>query len=367
MMKHSFKPRILCIEDEKDFRENIVEILSHESFDVLQAENGRDGIEQFESSRPDIVLCDIQMPEMNGFDMLNQLKQKYPSLMHDTSFLFLSALNDKSNMLSGFHMGCDDYIVKPIDYDLLLAKLNQLSEQHKGRLVKTEQLRSLIHFLLPSIMKLRLQRPLNALLGYSELFESTDPSCISHYVERIQSVTNEQLALQQTIALILQLASNRYEYNASTTALNSFLWEALTIALGYDVAYESILEDMTDAVIIDTHIYHCLISTMIRNLHQYHHRVPVFQKHSDAEYVHVIVKPKQMKLSDQPVWHTPQALLDDPSNPSQSIQFFGLELLLAAAINVFNASAVPIQFSKQTDSMMAMKLVFPNVRHPVLN
>lgn len=107
------KPTILIIEDNIEMRENISDILQLGNYEVLTAQNGKNGVDLARKNRPDLILCDIMMPELDGYGVLHVLS-KHP----ETScipFIFLTAKAEKSDFRKGMHMGADDYIVKPFD------------------------------------------------------------------------------------------------------------------------------------------------------------------------------------------------------------------------------------------------------------
>ena len=113
---------ILCIDDESDIRQLIVEELSEAGFGTLEAANGRDGLEMLVSKWPDIVICDISMPVMDGHQLLAEVQINHPELSN-IPFIFLTALTDKENLIAGLEAGADDYLTKPIDLDILMAKI----------------------------------------------------------------------------------------------------------------------------------------------------------------------------------------------------------------------------------------------------
>jgi len=113
---------ILCIEDEAAVRDLIVEELTDAGFATYQASNGREGLEMMIAKWPDIVICDITMPEMDGTQLLAEIQLNYPDLAA-TPFIFLTALAGKDVMLEALRSGADDYLVKPIDFDVLMAKI----------------------------------------------------------------------------------------------------------------------------------------------------------------------------------------------------------------------------------------------------
>jgi two-component system, sensor histidine kinase and response regulator len=102
---------ILAIEDETKIRENIQDILELEGFNVLTAENGRIGVQLAQEHNPDLIICDVMMPELDGYDVLVALRQD-PSTLK-IPFIFLSAKATKADFRKGMLLGADDYLTKP--------------------------------------------------------------------------------------------------------------------------------------------------------------------------------------------------------------------------------------------------------------
>ena len=112
--------RILLIDDNKDVRENTAEILELANYEVATAENGKVGVEMAKEFRPDVVVCDIMMPEMDGYGVLEVLSKN--SSTASTPFIFLTAKTEREDMRLGMNMGADDYLTKPFeDKELLEA------------------------------------------------------------------------------------------------------------------------------------------------------------------------------------------------------------------------------------------------------
>ena len=119
------KTKILCAEDEVDIRENIVEILQDEGFDVIAASDGAEALEILEKSQDiDLVVSDIMMPNLSGLELLSKFR-KSESKCRNVPFILLTALSTKDDLIKGSKMGANDYIVKPIDFDILIAKINE--------------------------------------------------------------------------------------------------------------------------------------------------------------------------------------------------------------------------------------------------
>lgn len=113
---------ILCIEDEAQLRRDIRDELIEAGYQVVEAGNGTEALAILESLRPDLVLCDISMPGLDGYGVLEALRRKKQQHA-EIPFVFLSALADPRHIVDGKRLGADDYLVKPIDYDLLLATI----------------------------------------------------------------------------------------------------------------------------------------------------------------------------------------------------------------------------------------------------
>ncbi|GEO02689.1 transcriptional regulator [Adhaeribacter aerolatus] len=105
--------KILLIEDSQDIRENIAEILTLANYTVLEAENGKVGVELAKAELPDLIICDIMMPQLDGYGVLHMLG-KNPATS-GIPFIFLTAKSEKEDFRKGMNLGADDYLIKPFD------------------------------------------------------------------------------------------------------------------------------------------------------------------------------------------------------------------------------------------------------------
>lgn len=112
--------RILLIEDNTDVRENTSEILTLANYEVIVAENGRIGVDLAQRQKPDLIICDIMMPELDGYGVLHILSKNEQTAA--IPFIFLTAKTEKTDIRKGMNLGADDYLTKPFDdTDLLNA------------------------------------------------------------------------------------------------------------------------------------------------------------------------------------------------------------------------------------------------------
>ncbi|MGC9527199.1 MAG: two-component system response regulator [Limnospira sp.] len=122
--------KILVIEDEDLVRENLVDLLEIEEFQVLQAADGQHGIRVAQEERPDLILCDVMMPQIDGYGVLSQLRQNPKTAM--IPFIFMTALADRTNTRKGMELGADDYITKPCTATELLTAITVRLEKHSA-------------------------------------------------------------------------------------------------------------------------------------------------------------------------------------------------------------------------------------------
>jgi CRP-like cAMP-binding protein/AmiR/NasT family two-component response regulator len=126
--------KILLIEDNPDMRENTLEILQFAGYDVVTAVDGKDGVQRAREHRPDLILCDIMMPEMDGYGVLFLLNRDPQTA--GIPFIFLTAKADKSEIRKGMNLGADDYLTKPYEELELLGAIE--SRLRRSEIVRKE-------------------------------------------------------------------------------------------------------------------------------------------------------------------------------------------------------------------------------------
>jgi len=129
--------RLLVIDDHDDIRENIAEILTLAGYEVFTAPNGKKGVEIALKEKPELIVCDIMMPELDGYGVLHLLRKNEATL--ETPFIFLTAKTERIDFRKGMEMGADDYITKPFDdiellnaIEIRLKKNDVLQAKYSG-------------------------------------------------------------------------------------------------------------------------------------------------------------------------------------------------------------------------------------------
>src|SRR5271165_5514569 len=113
-------PQVLCIDDDRETVGLIAEELVDRGFRVRMAFDGEEGFRAIVAKQPDIALVDITMPVLSGFELLERLVTLAPRFS-TMPFLYLTALSDRANELRGRRLGADDYITKPVDFEILTS------------------------------------------------------------------------------------------------------------------------------------------------------------------------------------------------------------------------------------------------------
>ena len=118
LMTTAPKKKILCIEDDRETAALIAEELDERGYEVVLAYNGGEGFAAIFKTMPDLILCDVNMRVLSGFEVLEHLTKIAPRF-GNMPFVFLTALTARDNELKGRQLGADDYVTKPIDFDML--------------------------------------------------------------------------------------------------------------------------------------------------------------------------------------------------------------------------------------------------------
>lgn len=190
--------KILVIEDTPDVRDLITDTLKFNGFEAVAAEDGVKGVELALSTLPDLILCDVQMPRKDGFQVLADLRGRRATAA--IPFVFLTGQSDKHNMRHGMDLGADDFLAKPFMLQELMAAVTARLKKHKAVTEvsdqKLTQLRDSISLALPH----ELMTPLNGIIGFSSILMSEHGSLSSNEVgEFAQHIHESAQRLQRVI------------------------------------------------------------------------------------------------------------------------------------------------------------------------
>ena len=200
--------KLVIIDDDVAVRSNLLELFEMEGFEVFGAKNGRVGVQLALQHLPDLIVCDIMMPELDGYGVLEELRQEFATAT--IPFIFLTAKADKADLRQGMSLGADDYLVKPFTRDEILSAVNtRLAKQAvlaKKTQTRLDDLRANIALALPHELRI----PLTSILGFSELLmeetASLPPRDIQDFARSINLAGRRLQDLVMNFLLYAELA-----------------------------------------------------------------------------------------------------------------------------------------------------------------
>ena len=158
--------KILLVEDEKELGDNIKILLESEGYQVTLAENGLDAIKAFDKNNPDLIVSDIMMPFMDGYELFETVKEDLKTKV--IPFIFLTAKSDMHSIRHGMDLGADDYLMKPFTPEDLLQSIKTRFDKSEALSNRIDEMRNTISKYIPH----ELRTPLVSILGFSEIIIS---------------------------------------------------------------------------------------------------------------------------------------------------------------------------------------------------
>lgn len=197
--------KILVVEDAQSLRKDIVEMLGFEGFQAVGAENGIVGVQRARELLPDLIICDIMMPGLDGYGVLSELR--HDSVTATIPFIFLTARTDRVDVRQGMELGADDFLTKPFHAAELLAtvraRLDKRDLMNRANERRMDELRGNIMMALPH----ELRTPLNVMLGFSDLLMTDSAGMDSARIaDMARHINNSALRLYRLIENFLLYA-----------------------------------------------------------------------------------------------------------------------------------------------------------------
>lgn len=179
------KTKILVIDDDELVCDLIASALQMEGYETLRASNGKEGVEVATANVPDLILCDVMMPVMDGFSTLRELRNERSTAM--IPFIFLTGQTTKADMRQGMELGADDYLVKPVMVPELLAAIETRLQKHQLVRQETErklnELRTSLSLSLPH----EIRTPLSGIIGFAEVLRDDNASLKADEISEMAS------------------------------------------------------------------------------------------------------------------------------------------------------------------------------------
>jgi signal transduction histidine kinase len=190
--------RILCIEDDSGMRKSVRLMLEFAGYEMMEAENGMEGVDQALKSLPDLIICDIRMPGMDGFETLEEL-HKHESTAR-IPFIFLTGEDPRTQLRKGMNLGANDFILKPIDMDDFIkavqVRLEEADKRKKESQRAIDELSERITRALPH----ELRTPMIGILGLAEQLKShTEEMKPSEIKELAETLSFAAVRMNETL------------------------------------------------------------------------------------------------------------------------------------------------------------------------
>ncbi len=224
------KIKVLIAEDESDIREPIAEILLDEGFEVFEARNGREAFEIFLDKKPNVIVSDIMMPELDGYGLLKLVRESRDK-NNVVPFIFLSALGQKENIIKGATLSANDYLVKPVDFEILIAKIKEKA-QNNIKVQKTHEkgiknIKSQIATALPAELSSHIDSMVHLLKILKE--EPYGPFPHRRYLEDINKLYFDVVKLKSVItnSLDQNVIDSRLNADEEIFSISHFIEQAI--------------------------------------------------------------------------------------------------------------------------------------------
>lgn len=225
--------KILVVEDEQPLLNDMVEMLEYSSFEVNGTSDGYAAIEFARTERPDLILCDITMPEIDGYEVLRQLREQ-----PDTAgipFIFITAKSDRHSLRQGMTMGADDYLTKPFTFDELMSAINGRLQRHQTLLESAESRIDTLKQQLARMVTHELRTPLvsmtTVLKVISRQIGQLSTSELQEMLDTIEAGSNRLSHRVEQLVFSSQIETGLLSQQAiSEQGVPMQMWEMLTAA-----------------------------------------------------------------------------------------------------------------------------------------
>ena len=197
---------ILVIEDQTDLLEDVMELLQFEGYEVWGASDGRSGVQIAHDRLPDLIICDVMMPELDGFGVLFELRCE--PMTTTIPFIFLTARTAREDLRRGMQLGADDYLTKPFTQNELLSAVNVMLAKRQALEKESEARLDEMRQSLLSTLPHEFRTPLTSILGYGQLlldFDTLESSQVQNMIKVIIQAGNRLYRLIENYLLYAQI------------------------------------------------------------------------------------------------------------------------------------------------------------------
>jgi len=383
MITEKTKHTILIVDDVVDNIILLQNALEDEHYPTLTAENGKEALEILETNTPDLILLDVSMPEMDGFQLCEILKNDQST--KDIPIIFLTARNQIEDIVKGLEIGAVDYLIKPVNYKELVVRVNtqielienrqalrnlnrelekrveertaELNEANK-KLSKLDTAKS--DFL--SLINHELRTPLNGIFGFAQIiYDVATQNEVKDFIKEIFKSANRLLELSEFAVLIASLRANNYKLDNANILVMHLVSSLIEVEQQrLDNKRIKIVKNLQpqDVALYSDHklVYNCLKIILDNSIR--------FSPLDSTIYINSTLEDEQIKIefidegegfSDEALNHLFELL--STTNISHHSEGFGLGL--ATAKLIMEANSGEIKIANATEKGASISLYFP--------
>lgn len=292
--------KILVIDDAEFILESTSTLLSFEGYEVITASDGLEGVDAAFEHNPDLILCDISMPNLDGYGVIDKIRGN--EVTNGIPFIFLTAFTEKQNMRMGMEKGADDFLVKPYTKDELLAAID--TQWKKYSLVekkiqrKVEEVGKNLNYALPHEFRTVINQVKGSAKIISSDFENFNKEEVNELTDDILSSCDRLLKITENFLIYVRIESYannpgmRSQLRASKTdEPGALIYDALsTIAMRHGRSDDVKIDSIPDSIFVEinSESFHKLIDELIDN---------AFKFSSEGDLVEI-----NMKMEDDFLW-----------------------------------------------------------------
>lgn len=215
--------KVLVIDDEVSIRETIVIVLKKHGYETFIGANGVEGLEQARKQLPDLIICDLRMELVDGYQVLSAIRND-PSTA-SIPFILITAEQSKTGMRQGMELGADDFLLKPFSSSELLSAVKARLQKHQALVQQAETKLEQLRYQLSTALPHELHTPLNGVLGYSDIlrkqFAELEPIEVSQMAERIYKNGKRLNRLVENFLIYAQIEILKMDYQKIETLRKS--------------------------------------------------------------------------------------------------------------------------------------------------
>ncbi len=258
--------KILVIEDEDNIRENIFDTLTLNGYDTFTSKNGIEGVNLAKQITPDLILCDIMMPQMDGYEVLKKIKSDEKSLL--IPFVFISAKSNHDDIRNGMNLGADDYLIKPfLLQDLINMVESKLADADRKKKNYFDKQQDLIEQY-GLIQMHELNTPMNGILTSITLLQEMGQDYSADAAELLQIINLSSKRLHRSLSNIFfykQLKEEKYTFFPEVVRQTSIGVTLNNIAKNYSRIDDLIYTHEEDSIQFDRKLLISIITELVDN------------------------------------------------------------------------------------------------------